>query len=74
MTRVVNLRRGHQYDVYIGRAGNGQDGYFGNPFPLAPDYDRERVVSLYRDYFAKRILTDAEFKSRVERLRGKALG
>lgn len=31
MTRVVNLRR-EAFDAYIGRAGHGQDGYFGNPF------------------------------------------
>ena len=32
-TRVVNIRK-EAYDVYIGRAGKGQDGYFGNPFRL----------------------------------------
>lgn len=32
-TRAVNLRH-EPYDVYIGRAGHGQGGYFGNPFPL----------------------------------------
>ncbi len=32
-TRVVNIRK-KAYDVYIGRAGKGQDGYFGNPFRL----------------------------------------
>lgn len=73
MTRVVNIRR-EPGDVYIGRAGHGQDGYFGNPFLLAPDYDRVRVVKLYRGYFAKRIIEDAEFKRRVEGLRGKTLG
>ena len=34
-TTVVNLFK-NKYDVYIGRAGKGQDGYFGNPFPLKP--------------------------------------
>ena len=32
-TRVVNIKE-EKYDVYIGRAGRGQDGYFGNPFVL----------------------------------------
>ncbi len=31
-THVVNITRGAVYDVYIGRAGKGQDGYFGNPY------------------------------------------
>ena len=30
-TVVVNIYK-EQFDVYIGRAGRGQDGYFGNPF------------------------------------------
>lgn len=32
-TRVVNIRK-ETCDVYIGRAGYGKDGYFGNPFRL----------------------------------------
>lgn len=40
-TRVVNIRK-EAYDVYIGRAGKGQDGYFGNPFRLKQDMDRGR--------------------------------
>lgn len=32
-TRVVNIRK-ESCDVYIGRAGQGKDGYFGNPFRL----------------------------------------
>lgn len=30
MTKVVNIRKDDN-DVYIGRAGKGQEGYFGNP-------------------------------------------
>ncbi|GHV10010.1 hypothetical protein FACS1894162_2160 [Bacteroidia bacterium] len=33
MTKVVNIKNS-RCDVYIGRAGRGQDGYFGNPFRL----------------------------------------
>lgn len=73
MTRVVNLRH-EAFDVYIGRAGRGQDGYFGNPFRLPPDGRRGATLDSYRTYFLSRIDTDAEFRSRVEGLRGKRLG
>lgn len=69
----MNLRR-NEYDVYIGRAGHGQDGIFGNPFSAAKDGGRERAVALYREYFLKRLRIDTEFATRVEELRGKRLG
>lgn len=68
--RVVNLLV-EPYDVYIGRAGHGYDGYFGNP-TRGPD--RERNIQAYRAYFLARIARDAEFKRRVLELRGKRLG
>lgn len=73
MTRVVNLRRSG-YDVYIGRAGHGHDGYFGNPFPLESEAKREECLEKYRVWFMQRIDSDAAFKARVEELRGKRLG
>ena len=76
MARAVNLNR-EAYDVYIGRAGKGQDGYFGNPIPLM-DYrnytERTRVIEQYADYFSNRIATDVEFVNRILALRGKRLG
>jgi hypothetical protein len=33
-TTVVNIWTGAAYDQYIGRAGHGHDGYFGNPFAV----------------------------------------
>jgi hypothetical protein len=35
-TVVVNLNK-EPFDVYIGRAGRGQDGYFGNPFRMGAE-------------------------------------
>ena len=32
-TVVVNINK-EQFDIYIGRAGRGEDGYFGNPFRI----------------------------------------
>jgi len=72
-TTVVNIRR-QEYDEYIGRAGNGHDGYFGNPFSVARDGGREKVIELYRKYFLNRLKIDAEFAKRIEGLKGKRLG
>lgn len=38
-TRVVNIRK-ETCDVYIGRAGYGKDGYFGNPFRLEATWQK----------------------------------
>ena len=80
MASVVNLHH-NEYDVYIGRAGRGEDGYFGNPFNFRataawPHHDVARAGSLweYRKYFLYRIETDPEFKERILALRGKRLG
>lgn len=72
-TRVVNIRK-EAYDAYIGRAGHGMDGYFGNPFRLEPGMARGDTLDRYRKYFYHRLGTDEEFRKRIEELQGKALG
>lgn len=72
-TKVVNLHK-EPYDVYIGRAGKGKDGYFGNPFKLNPGDPKGSTLEKYRDYFVNRLLNDPEFKERVLSLQGKTLG
>lgn len=74
MTTVVNIKSGESYDVYIGRAGHGEDGYFGNPFRLTTDASRASVLEQYRIWFLQRVATDREFRRRVLELRGKTLG
>ena len=69
-TKVVNLRI-EPYDVYIGRAGKGQDGTFGNPFN---EGTREENVEAFKHHFHERIRTDPEFKRQVRQLKGKVLG
>ena len=69
-TVVVNIYK-ENCDVYIGRAGKGQDGYFGNPYG---DRSREENISRFKEYFYWRIENDPEFKQRVEQLKGKILG
>jgi hypothetical protein len=73
MTKAVNLRCSG-YDVYIGRAGKSQDGYFGNPFRLRASEERGATIERYRKYFHNRMETDPEFKRRVHELKGKTLG
>lgn len=80
-TEVVNLRNS-AYDVYIGRAGKGQDGYFGNPHTLGYVYcshckghhDREQSIAAFKKDFLRRVESDSEFRKRVLSLRGKRLG
>lgn len=71
-TTVVNLHQ-EPYDVYIGRAGHGQDGYFGNPFTME-NGDRTQSLIQFQEYFNKRIANDPEYRRRIEELRGKCLG
>lgn len=73
LTTVVNIRR-NEYDVYIGRAGHGHDGIFGNPFSAMRDGGRDRAIALYKEYFLNRLKIDPRFAARVEKLRGKRLG
>jgi len=63
-TRIVNIRRGEQYDVYVGRGS-----VWGNPFKIGVHGDRETVIRLYRERLMKR----PELLARVPALKGKAL-
>ena len=72
-TAAVNIYK-EQFDVYIGRAGRGQDGYFGNPFRMGNGTSREDAVQKFQKYFAERIEKDSEFRRRVLALKGKRLG
>ena len=80
-TCVRHVKREH-YDVYIGRAGKGQDGYFGNPIvkeetcPVCGNVhnDNENLVNCFRIYFNRRIQEDSEYARRVSKLRGLRLG
>jgi len=69
----VNLRI-EKYDVYIGRAGKGKDGYYGNPFPLKAEEARGATIERYREYFYERIKNDPMFKEMILQLKGKRLG
>jgi hypothetical protein len=71
MTKVVNIYK-EEFDVYCGRKGQGQDGYFGNPFKISET--RELSIIKFKEYFYQRINSDAEYKRRVNSLFNKRLG
>lgn len=72
MTKVVNIYQ-EEYDVYIGRAGRGSTGYFGNPFTLGGGA-RGSTIEKYKIYFYNRLKNDPEFKEKILALKGKTLG
>lgn len=72
-THVVNIHKA-RYDVYIGRAGKGFDGYFGNPYKLFDESRRLEVALNYEEWFRFRLLVDPVFRNRVHALKGKTLG
>lgn len=80
-TRVVNLNRA-SYDVYVGRAGRGKDGTFGNPIERnkpCPECgkkhkDNASIVKCYEIFLIKKLEVDVEFRNKVKGLAGKTLG
>lgn len=73
ITRVANIRF-DEYDEYVGRAGKGQNGTFGNPYRAWPGASESQVLSQYENYFQLRIGGDDDFRLAVSRLKGKRLG
>lgn len=82
VTRVVNINRGESFDVYIGRAGKGMDGYFGNPVivwktcQVCEDVHSTRgdTIDCFERYARERAENDAEWRTRVAALHGQILG
>jgi len=72
-TKIVNCLR-EEFDVYIGRAGKGHDGTFGNPFRRGPDDPPGSTLIKFEEYFLKRVEEDQEFREKVLALKGKRLG
>lgn len=64
--RVVNIRS-DDYDVYVGRAGHGEDGWLGNPHLLSSQEPRGATIERYRETFYGWLTNDA-FKKRVDAL------
>ena len=66
VTRIVNLYK-EPYDIYIGRAGKRQDGFWGNPFSNGT---RQENVRAYRSW----VRQQPHILSRICELKGKTLG
>lgn len=69
-TRVVNIHT-DDFDFYIGRAGRGYDGYFGNPFA---DGSREQNIERFKTYFMERVQHEQDFRERALAMRECRLG
>jgi hypothetical protein len=69
VARVVNVDRGQECDVYIGRGSE-----WGNPYALGFDGDREEVLRKFRYDFERGLLGAPDFMTRLKSLRGKRLG
>lgn len=67
---VVNIHAGKRYDVYVGRAGHGRSGFWGNPFVEGQDGTREEVIAQFREH----VLRTPALLHRLPELRGKVLG
>ena len=75
-TSVINLYHLGSDDkdyVYVGRAGRGMDGTFGNPYQIGRDGNREAVLAAFATYFEKRLDVDPVFRNKVLSLRGQRL-
>ena len=73
-TTVIHIRDSKPGDIYIGRPGKGESGYFGNPIRLKWGDSRGATIEGYRAYFLKRIEDDKEFRRRILELKGLRLG
>ena len=72
-TTIGRVNDGKPNAIYIGRPGKGQSGYFGNPYRLVQERDRNKIFSLALIYFQDRVFTDDVFADAVKGLYGKHL-
>lgn len=72
-TTVIHIKDRQPSDIYIGRAGHREDGYFGNPFKLSAQESRSDTIERFKAWFLNRVKTDPEYRQRVLALRGKRL-
>lgn len=74
MMKVVNIHKTKQYDVYIGRAGKGQQSKWGNPFVIGQHGTREEVLQLYQQYLIDGYASGKFTRQDFLDLDGKTLG
>lgn len=65
MFKITVVRfRDHADSDYIGRGS-----LLGNPFPITPDNNRNKVCDLYEDYFYNRLRTEGSNSDFINELR-----
>lgn len=82
-TKVIDIidAKGGENEVYIGRAGHGYDGYFGNPIVRTsncPECGKLHstpgsTIPCFEIYFLRRLKEDREFREKVKGLIDKTL-
>ncbi len=60
-------------DVYIGRAGQGKDGYFGNPYHRRLGMTKADSLRAFFVYATNRIHRDPQYREAVAGLHGKRI-
>jgi len=63
--RVVNIHK-EACDLYMGRAGHGEDGFYGNPFS---QYSREKNIAMFKKYFYDKLEKDPVYKEKIHDLK-----
>lgn len=78
---VVRVGDRRTFDVYVGRAGRGEEGLFGNPYPVgkvctrcrAFHRDTASTLPCFKAYLDERVATDPTFRFYLLALRHKVL-
>ena len=80
MCEVINIRDRKPGDVYIGRAGHGENGYFGNPHPVGRKcsicnviHTRAEAIKAFKVTFWERVHNDPEYLRRILGLKNKRI-
>lgn len=83
MSRVIHIRNstGAAHEVYIGRAGHGHDGYYGNPVAIGRPcprcnmihHDGGSTLPCYEALLLARLRRDVVFRQRVKALHDRTL-
>ena len=82
-TKIIHISEstGLDDEVYIGRAGHGKGGYFGNPIKIGETclvcgkthISKGSTLSCFEKHLKNRILVDEKFRKKIKDLEGKIL-
>lgn len=82
-TKVIHIRDSGKGpdEIYVGRAGKGKPGYFGNPIKIGSEctvcksthVDGGSTLKCYQKYLEDRLARDSEFAAAFAQLKDKVL-